>query len=131
VPLVVRRITWPPDNKPSDEPDFQVFDGATAVGRIYKTTVPGGTKWRWSVYGLAIRSGDVPRGWADSFEAAKAQFRGAWKWRSDELEFPRHGHGRAFFRLYISRSRFWRVGKRCVGRAPFGWRAVAAQMKKR
>jgi hypothetical protein len=62
--LVLRRIKWPPDNKTSDKPDYQVFDGETAVGRMYERDVPGGIKWRWSVYGLAIRGADVPGGLA-------------------------------------------------------------------
>jgi hypothetical protein len=78
VTLVLRRIKWPPDGKPSDRPDYQVFVGETAVGRIYETTVPSGTKWRWSVYGLAIWGAHVPGGMADTLEDAQAQFRAAW-----------------------------------------------------
>jgi hypothetical protein len=76
--LVLRRITWPPDNKTSDKPDYQVFDGETAVGRMYERDVPGGIKWRWSVYGLAIRGADVPGGLAESRDDAMAAFKAAW-----------------------------------------------------
>jgi hypothetical protein len=39
--------------------------------------VPGGIKWRWTLYGLAIRGECVPVGFAD-FEDAQAKFRVAW-----------------------------------------------------
>jgi hypothetical protein len=35
--------------------------------------VPGGIKWRWTLYGLAIRGESVPGGFADSLEDAQAK----------------------------------------------------------
>jgi hypothetical protein len=55
-----------------------VFDGETAVGRMYERDLPGGIKWRWSVYGLAIQGADVPGGLAESRDDAMAAFEAAW-----------------------------------------------------
>ena len=51
----------------------------TAIGRIYEDEVPGGIKWRWTLYGLEIRGESVPSGFADSLEDAQAKFRAAWE----------------------------------------------------
>ncbi len=57
MPLVLRRILWPPDGKPSAKPDYHVMmDVDTVVGRIYQSDYPGGAKWFWSINGLAIRA---------------------------------------------------------------------------
>lgn len=75
----VLRIKWPSDNKPSDKPDFEVFDGETAVGRIYETHVAGGSKWRWTLYVGAVNGENVPSGHADSFPEVQAKFKAAWE----------------------------------------------------
>ena len=77
--LVLRRIKWPPDGRPSDKPDFEVFDGEKAIGRIYEKIVPGGVAWFWSIYGLAIRGEKVPGGLAVSLDDAMAEFKDAWQ----------------------------------------------------
>jgi hypothetical protein len=79
MPLVLRRITWPPDGKTSAMPDYHVIeDGDNVVGRIYQSVVPGGTKWFWSINGLAVRGAIVPCGKADTRADAMAAFKAAW-----------------------------------------------------
>jgi hypothetical protein len=62
------RHTWP------DRPDDYVFrHNGVDVGRCYRTDVPDGVRWLWTIYGRA------DRGLALSLEEAKAQFRQAFE----------------------------------------------------
>jgi hypothetical protein len=74
--MLLLRRAWPDDPRRAD---YQVFDGAMAIGRMYETTVPGGRQWLWTVYGLAIKDESVPGGLADSRGDAMAAFKAAWE----------------------------------------------------
>ena len=64
-----------------DRPDFTIFSGDWAMGRIYEYRgAPVNLRWFWSLHGivskpLAMRTD----GRAPTLEAAKDQFEAAWR----------------------------------------------------
>ena len=70
------RRTWLPGDGPPD--DYVVRVGRRDIGRIYRTFVPNGYRWRWSIYinQHVHRVDAVPSaGLAPNLEQAKSAFR--------------------------------------------------------
>jgi hypothetical protein len=69
------RLTWPDDK--SD--DYVLRYCGVDVRRTYAESLPGGTKWRWTIYiGLAVprRVERIPiSGFADDLDDSKAEFK--------------------------------------------------------
>jgi hypothetical protein len=64
--MLFRRIIWD-DGNFSPEPDYEVIDDdGEAIGRIYRTVTPSGTRWFWTVYAFG------PGPLAATLEDAKA-----------------------------------------------------------
>ena len=67
----------------SDNPeDFMFRYFGIDVGRTYAEETPHGPKWKWTIYGLHLRSlpDEIPlQGLADDLEGAKAAFKANWE----------------------------------------------------
>jgi hypothetical protein len=70
------RRTWPDADKPDD---YILRYCGVDVGRTYAELIPGGTKWRWTIFiGAAVpcRVDCIPiAGYADDLEGSKAAFK--------------------------------------------------------
>ena len=78
VTFTLRRIIWS-DGKPSmDREDYRVVHIDKGVGRIYRTTVPAGERWWWTLYGETTHDRPLPCGLTETLDEAIAAFKAAW-----------------------------------------------------
>jgi hypothetical protein len=71
--FILRRIIWD-DGRPSIDPeDYQVIKNGEDVGRMYRTKVPAGVRWVWTIYGTSISGVEETR------EAAMAVWKAEWQ----------------------------------------------------
>jgi hypothetical protein len=83
--LVLRHANF--SHSASDREHYDVFDGETYVGRIYRVNASGGSEtWFWGLLAEAPLDGGKRFSWhAPSREAAMAAFRASYEaWRVTE-----------------------------------------------
>jgi hypothetical protein len=71
--LMPRRVRWPPDNIFPRSENYVIVADGKKVCRLYRTKLPTGVRWLWTVYGSSAS------GTEDTRELAQAVFKAGWE----------------------------------------------------